>query len=112
MPGLLQPDFVCPVDAALDVIRGRWKGTILWRLEDGPKRPSELRRSIPGISERMLLRHLHELVVDGIIDRDDAGTIPPHVTYSLSTYGATLTPLVWGLCEWGENHLKKAANGG
>lgn len=97
----------CPVDAALAVIRGRWKGTILWRLEDGPKRTSELRRSIAGITERMLIRHLHELVEDGMIDRHDAGTVPPHVTYSVSEYGQTLAPLIWSLCHWGEEHLRR-----
>ena len=45
----------CPVDAMMRVMDGRWKGTILWRLLDGPKRTSELKRSIPGITERMLI---------------------------------------------------------
>jgi DNA-binding HxlR family transcriptional regulator len=48
----------CPIDAALSIIDGRWKGTILWRLLDGPMRTNELRKSIPEITERMLLRHL------------------------------------------------------
>jgi len=57
------------------VMDGRWKGTILWRLQDGPKRTSELKRSIPGVTERMLIRHLQELVADGIVKkttRDDS----------------------------------------
>lgn len=94
----------CPVDIALQVISGRWKGTILWRLEQGPMRTGELRRSIPGISERMLIRHLRELVDDGILVREDAGTVPPHVTYSLSEYGRTLAPVIWKLCQWGREH--------
>src|SRR5882672_2239193 len=57
----------CPIDSMLSVIDGRWKGTILWRLLDGPMRTSELRRSIPEITERMLIRHLHEMATDGII---------------------------------------------
>src|SRR5258708_37206395 len=48
----------CPIDVTLSVIDGRWKGTILWRLLDGPMRTNELRKSIPEITERMLLRHL------------------------------------------------------
>ena len=52
----------CPIDAMLSVIDGRWKGTILWKLLDGPMRTNELRRSIPEITERMLIRHLQELV--------------------------------------------------
>src|SRR5882672_10857213 len=80
----------CPVDAMMRVMDGRWKGTILWRLQEGPKRTSELKRSIPGITERMLIRHLQELVADGIVKRDDKKTIPPCVYYSLSSYGRTL----------------------
>src|SRR5690242_16772736 len=95
----------CPVDAAVSVIAGRWKGTILWRLVDGPMRTGELRRSIPGITERMLIRHLQELVADGIIDRHDAREVPPRVTYSISAYGRTLVPVVAQLCRWGEAHL-------
>lgn len=89
------------------VIGGRWKGTILWRLTERPMRTSELRRSIPGISERMLIRHLHELVADGILDRTDAGTVPPHVTYSISEYGRTLGPVLWALCDWGRAHVTR-----
>ena len=51
----------CPVDAIMRVMDGRWKGTILWRLLDGPRRTSELKRSIPGITERMLIRRLRDL---------------------------------------------------
>ncbi|MDD7811514.1 helix-turn-helix domain-containing protein [Mycobacterium sp. CSUR Q5927] len=97
----------CPIDAALSVVNGRWKGTILWRLTDGPMRTAELRRSIPGITERMLIRHLHELVADGIIDRHDAGTVPPCVHYSISEYGQTLAPVLAQLCEWGRVHLSR-----
>jgi DNA-binding HxlR family transcriptional regulator len=53
----------------LSVVDGRWKGTILWRLTSGPMRTSELRRSIPEMTERMLIRHLQELVRDGILIR-------------------------------------------
>jgi len=99
----------CPVDAAVSVIAGRWKGTILWRLCDGPMRTGELRRSIPGITERMLIRHLQELVADGIINRHDAQEVPPRVTYSISEYGQTLVPLVGQLCNWGEAHMARTS---
>ena len=97
----------CPVDAMMRVMDGRWKGTILWRLQDGPRRTSELKRSIPGITERMLIRHLQELVADGIVKRDDNKTIPPCVYYSLSSYGRTLGPVVQMMCSWGRLHLKR-----
>ena len=97
----------CPVDAMMRVMDGRWKGTILWRLQAGPRRTSELKRSIPGITERMLIRHLQELVADGILKRDDKRTIPPCVYYSLSPYGRTLGPVVQMMCNWGRSHLKR-----
>ncbi|CDP85154.1 MULTISPECIES: winged helix-turn-helix transcriptional regulator [Mycolicibacterium] len=96
----------CPIDATLSVIDGRWKGTILWRLSDGPMRTAELRRSIPEITERMLIRHLHDLVDAGIIDRHDAGTVPPCVHYSISEYGQTLAPVLGALCDWGRTHME------
>lgn len=97
----------CPIDTALTVIDGRWKGTILWRLLDGPMRTAELRRSIPEITERMLIRHLHDLVDAGILDRHDAQTVPPCVHYSISEYGMTLAPVLESLCGWGRKHVQR-----
>jgi DNA-binding HxlR family transcriptional regulator len=96
----------CPIDAMLSVIDGRWKGTILWRLTEGPMRTSELRRSIPGITERMLIRHLQELVRDGILVRRQAKTVPPCVRYSISDYGMTLAPVLETICSWGRKHIQ------
>ncbi len=100
----------CPIDTTLTVIDGRWKGTILWRLFDGPMRTAELRRSIPDITERMLIRHLHELVDAGIIERHDARTVPPCVHYSISDYGMTLAPVLQALCDWGRNHMERTTS--
>jgi len=97
----------CPIDAMLSVVDGRWKGTILWRLSEGPMRPSELRRSIPEITERMLLRHLQDLVQDGILLRHQDTTHPPRVHYSISPYGQTLLPVLEVICAWGRHHLQR-----
>jgi DNA-binding HxlR family transcriptional regulator len=97
----------CPIDAMLSVVDGRWKGTILWRLLDEPMRTSELRRSIPGITERMLIRHLQELVSDGILLRHEDRNVPPSVRYSISEYGMTLVPVLEAICEWGRKHLAR-----
>jgi DNA-binding HxlR family transcriptional regulator len=96
----------CPIDAMLSVVDGRWKGTILWRLSEGPMRTGELRRSIPGITERMLIRHLQELVHDGILVRRQKTALPPCVHYSISKYGLTLLPVLETICAWGRNHLR------
>jgi DNA-binding HxlR family transcriptional regulator len=100
----------CPIDAMLSVIEGRWKGTILWRLSDGPMRTSQLKRSIPGMTERMLIRHLQELVRDGILVRRQNTTLPPCVHYSISKYGLTMLPVLEVICAWGRNHLKLRSN--
>jgi DNA-binding HxlR family transcriptional regulator len=97
----------CPIDAMLSVIDGRWKGTILWRLSNGPMRTSELRRSIPEMTERMLIRHLHELVRDGVLVRSQERGLPPCVRYSISKYGWTLVPVLEVICAWGRNHLQR-----
>ena len=99
----------CPIDAMLSVIDGRWKGTILWRLLDGPMRTSELRRSIPEITERMLIRHLQEMVKDGIVMREEDAVC---VSYSISEYGMTLVPVLEEICAWGRRHLERLAYAG
>ena len=96
----------CPIDAMLSVIDGRWKGTILWRLSDGPMRTSELRRSIPGISERMLIRHLKELANDGILVRQREQAAHAHVLCSISDYGRTMLPVLEEICAWGRKHIE------
>lgn len=101
----------CPIDAMLSVVDGRWKGTILWRLTEGPMRTGELRRSIPGITERMLIRHLQEMVRDGILLRHQENTVPPCVRYSISKYGWTLAPVLETMCAWGRVHLQRVHRG-
>ena len=101
----------CPIDAMLSVVDGRWKGTILWRLSEGPMRTSELRRSIPGITERMLIRHLQDLVRDGILVRHQENAVPPCVRYSISKYGRTLVPVLEVICAWGRAHLQRVNRG-
>jgi DNA-binding HxlR family transcriptional regulator len=97
----------CPIDAMLSVVDGRWKGTILWRLSDGPMRTSELKRSIPGITQRMLIRHLQDLVRDGILVRRQEKSMPPVVRYSISEYGLTLVPVLNVICGWGRQHMER-----
>src|SRR6202012_4095161 len=91
----------CPIDAALSVIDGRWKGTILWRLLDGPMRTNELRKSIPEITEKMLLRHLRDMTGAGILERHQERGLPLRVQYSLTPYGQTLVTGWDVLGSWG-----------
>jgi len=73
-------------------------------------RTSELRRSIPEISERMLIRHLKELVRDGILVRQrESATAHPRVSYSISAYGMTMLPVLEQICAWGRKHIEVRA---
>ncbi len=94
----------CPVTATVEVIGGRWKPTILFHLKDQPRRFNELRRLIPGITQRMLTLQLRALEQDGIVARTVHNTIPPHVEYAFTRKGWTLGPLLDAMEAWGEKN--------
>lgn len=98
-------NFGCPVEACLEVIGGKWKGVVLFHLLGGTKRFNELRRLIPGVTQRMLTRQLRELEDDGIVARKIYPEVPPKVEYSLTEFGRTLESLLHHLREWGSASL-------
>jgi DNA-binding HxlR family transcriptional regulator len=102
----------CPVEAALDVIGGKWKVVILFRLFDGTKRFNELRRLHPNITQRMLTNQLRELERDGLVHREVYPQVPPKVEYSLTPDGRTLKPVLAALEQWGESQALPKKNGG
>jgi DNA-binding HxlR family transcriptional regulator len=93
--------FSCPVELTVEVIGGRWRTVILSRLKEGVHRYGELRRLVPGISEKMLTQRLRELEADGLVTRRDLGTVPPHVEYDLTDTGRSLEPVLQALYDWG-----------
>ncbi|GIP23350.1 helix-turn-helix domain-containing protein [Paenibacillus sp. J22TS3] len=95
------------VEAALEVMGGKWKPLIIYHLMTGPKRTSELRRLVPGITQKMLTTQLRGLEKDEIIARKVYKEIPPRVEYTLTSYGWGLKPALDHLCYWGEDHLEK-----
>ena len=104
--------YICGLDAALDVISGKWKGLILRELDaHGKRRFAALRRGLPGVSEKMLTQHLRELEEDGLVERCVYAEIPPRVEYTLTENGRTLNQALVPLGDWGcvriesENHL-------
>jgi DNA-binding HxlR family transcriptional regulator len=97
----------CPVEASIDVIGGKWKTLILWWLHQGTRRFSELRRLIPGITEKMLIQQLRELETDGIVARKAYATVPPKVEYSLTKYGRSLERALQAICDWGRAHMER-----
>jgi len=99
--------FECPVEAALEIIGGKWKGIILYHMRYETRRFNELRRLIPEITQRMLTKQLRELEAHQIIRRKIYRQIPPKVEYSLTDFGMTLTPILQALEEWGVEYIEK-----
>ncbi|QKW50823.1 winged helix-turn-helix transcriptional regulator [Streptomyces buecherae] len=99
--------YTCGLDAAIDVMGGKWKGLILFWLGEGPLRFGELRRSVEGISERMLILHLRELETSGLVHREVHQQVPPKVEYSLTDFGHTLLTALAPLGQWGEDHMER-----
>ncbi|MER7519505.1 helix-turn-helix domain-containing protein [Streptomyces sp. NPDC126499] len=99
--------YTCGLDAAIDVMGGKWKGLILFWLGEGPLRFGELRRAVDGISERMLILQLRELEAGGLVHREVHHQVPPKVEYSLTDFGRSLVAALVPLGEWGEQHLER-----
>ena len=99
--------YTCGLDAAIAVMGGKWKGLILFALQDGPVRFGELRRSVPGISERMLILQLREMEASGLVHREVYHQVPPKVEYSLTDFGRSLNAALAPLGAWGEEHIER-----
>ncbi len=97
----------CPVETALGLIGGKWKGVILYHLMDGKKRFGELRKFMPTVTQRMLTKQLRELESDGLIHREVYKVVPPKVEYSLTEKSDSLKPIIVALEQWGKNWHKK-----
>ena len=97
--------FHCPVEAALDVIGGKWKPLILWALGDEVMRFGELQKALPSVNTKMLTKQLRELEEDGIIRRKIYPEVPPRVEYAITDFGKTLIPILNALCNWGAIYL-------
>lgn len=95
----------CPIEGVLAVIGGKWKLVLLWHLLEGSRRYGELKRAIPGISEKMLIQQLRELEADGILARKVFPQVPPRVEYSFTEKGVTLKPVLRALIQWGNSQL-------
>lgn len=93
------------MEAALSVISGKWKVKILNQLLDGPKRYSEIRRNIEGMTEKMLTQQLHELEEDKILTRKVYPEVPARVEYAFTDLGKELASIFYALEKWGAHFL-------
>lgn len=96
----------CPVEATLDLIGGKYKALILWRLSEGTLRFSELRRLIKGATPKTLTQQLRELESQKLILRKVFPVVPPKVEYSLTDLGKSLMPVLTAMRDWGADYLQ------
>jgi DNA-binding HxlR family transcriptional regulator len=94
------------MESANRVFGGKWKPGILFRLVERSYRYGELKRAMPWISERVLIRQLKELVADGVVERRDYREVPPRVEYAVTAHGLSLAPLLKAMADWGDMHVK------
>lgn len=99
----------CPVATTVQLIGNKWKLLIIRNLLASPQRFGELKKGIPGISQKVLTDNLRALENDGLVCRQVFAEIPPRVVYSLSPLGQTLRPILDSMRDWGidyKNNLK------
>lgn len=98
-------DDKCPVRASLTLLSGKWTLLILFQINENIKRYGELKRAIPGISEKMLIQELNMLVENKLVSKKVYPEIPPKVEYSLTELGLKTLPVVDKLAEFGLENL-------
>lgn len=110
MPDILIQNqrFYNPVDFVLQQIGGTWKAPILWRLNKKTLRYTELEKSIPHISQKMLTKTLKELETDGIISKKVFAKVPPHTEYSLTEKGIKIMAVITNIRDLGIELMKDA----
>ena len=102
-PDVFDPN--CGSREVLDLIADKWSALILYALQGRTLRHAELGRTIGGVSQKMLTQTLRTLEADGIVRRVAFPVVPPHVEYSLTPLGDSLSPLLTEVCRWAENNL-------
>ncbi len=97
---------ICPLEFAVNAISGKWKIPIVWRINEGEKRPSEMLRGIAKVDRRVLNQQLKELE----LTKKTFNELPPRVEYSLTPLGENLVDVLWKLNDWGGFLLAEKSN--
>ena len=97
----------CGLDLIGEVLYGKWKIRLLWFIEQGHQRPSELQRKIPDASRRVLTMQLKELEDHELVSKVIYPVVPPKVEYYLTDFGKTLIPVISALGHWGDSHEER-----
>lgn len=98
--------YVCSIEAAMDVIGGKWKPHILWKIRDAPLRFGAIQEKLPAISQKMLTRQLRALEADRLVTRTEYPGMPPRVEYALTGRGETVIPILASMKDWADETLK------
>ena len=101
---------ICPIEETIKVFGGKWKPSILFHLIEGPCRFNELKRRVPGITQRMLTQQLRVLERDGMVIREHFHEVTPRVVYSLSELSQSLGPLFASIEKWMHDYSDKVQN--
>lgn len=102
----------CGINFIMDVIGGKWKPCLIYFIDQGAKRPSELQRLKPSAPKRVINQQLKELEEHGIVQRTIYAQLPLKVEYSLTDMGRTLLPVIHTMYNWGEMYMAKQADNG
>ncbi|MFI3208304.1 MAG: helix-turn-helix domain-containing protein [Eubacteriales bacterium] len=100
----------CPVETTLTLISDKWKILILRDLSTGTKRFGELKKSVTGVSPKVLTSNLRAMEENGIINRVVYAEVPPKVEYSLTELGHSLEPVLDAMAIWGTEYKRKIAS--
>jgi DNA-binding HxlR family transcriptional regulator len=90
----------CPIERGMRVIGGKWTGSILWHLKDGPVRFNDLSRMIGGASKKMITERLRQLEVQGLVTRKVMPTAPVSVHYEITDFGRSALGFLDALRVW------------
>lgn len=96
----------CTVITVQSLIGGKWKIGLIWFISQRTRRFNELKKLLPGITQKMLTMQLRELEKDHIIHREVYPVVPPRVEYSLTEIGRKLLPVFGQMQQWGEEYLE------
>ena len=98
----------CPVATCFQLVGNKWKIYIIQQLQERPFGFNELRRAIPGISQKVLSSNLKEMEAAGLVSREVIPETPVRTEYSLSELGQTLMPVIDSMVEWGTAYQELA----
>ena len=94
----------CPIERGMRLIGGKWKGSILWHLKDGPVRFNDLTRQLGGASKKMVNQRLKEMEEMGLLERRVLSTRPIAVAYEITDFGRSALVVLEQLKDWAEDH--------